>query len=300
MISKFIKLVKNPLWFIVFLNNRNIIKLSDERYLKIRFWCTFKKKLDLKNPKTFNEKLQWLKIYDRRELYTKLVDKYEVKKIVANVIGNEYVIPTYGVYDKFEDIDFNKLPNSFVIKCTHFGGGEGIFIVKNKNNMEKEKIRKNINKILRKSLFISGREWPYKNVVPRIIVEKYIVDKNGVLNDFKLQTFNGKVAYSFVCTDRLSKNVKFTFFDNKKNPIPVRQCGADNDFDNAKLPENYETFVVLAEKLAQGIPEVRVDFYDVDGKIYFGELTLFDSAGFGKFSPDEWDYKFGKMLELPK
>lgn len=300
MINKIIKFIKNPIWLVVFLNNRNIIKISDVKYLKIRYWCTFHKKLDLNNPQTFNEKLQWLKLYDRNDIYTQMVDKYEVKKIVANIIGDKYIIPTYGIYNNFDEIDFDILPKSFVIKCTHFGGGEGVYIIKDKSAANFNDIKRNINKIMKKNLFISGREWPYKNVKPRIIIEKYISNKMGVLNDFKLQTFNGKVGYSFVCTDRASGNVKFTFFDRNKKILSLKQCEANNDIKNAKLPNNYDEFVYLAEKLAKNIPEVRIDFYDVDGNIYFGEMTFFDSSGFGIFEPEEWDYKFGQMLKLPK
>lgn len=300
MFNKVIKFLKNPIWLLVFLNNRRIFCLPDKIYLKIIYWCNFNKKLNLDNPQTFNEKLQWLKLYDRKEIYSKMVDKYEVKKIIENSIGSEYVIPTYGVYQNFDEINFEELPSSFVIKCTHFGGNKGVVVVPDKSKINIKKIRKEINVVMKKNLFYSGREWPYKNVKPRIIVEKYVSDKSGILNDFKLQTFNGKVAYSFVCTNRALGNVKYTFFDKNKKFIPVMQCGAKNDLENAKLPNNYEKFVELAERLAKNLPEVRVDFYDVDGKIYFGELTFFDSSGFGKFEPEEWDYKFGQMLKLPK
>lgn len=296
--NKLIKVIKNPLWILVFLNNRGIHILNDKEYLKLRYKLVFNKKLDLINPRTFNEKLQYLKLYDRKDLYTKLVDKYEVKDYVAKLIGKEYVIPTYGVYNKFEEIDFDKLPNKFVIKTTHYGGNNGVFIVKDKNSLNTKNIKKVINRILKQNLYYSGREWPYKDVKPRIIIEKYLEDKNGDLNDFKIQTFNGKIGFSFVCTNRSSGNVRFTFYDRNKNFIPVTQSGALFDQKNGRLPKNYDKLVELSEKLAKGIPEVRIDFYDVDGKIYFGEYTFFDSSGFGKFNPEEMDYKFGSMLDL--
>lgn len=298
MSNKIKRLLKNPLLIFVFLNNKHILVLPDELYLRIRYFATFNKKLNISSPETFNEKLQWLKLYDKRTEYIKMVDKYDVKKYVAEKIGEKYIIPTIGIYNKWKEIDFNKLPEQFVIKCTHDSGS--VIICKDKSKFNQEKAHKKITKALKRNFFINGREWPYKNVKPRIIIEKYICPSNcDNIEDFKLQTFNGKVAYSFVCTDR-NKNVKYTFFDRQKNFIDVTQCGAKNDPKNAKLPKNYEKMVELAEKIAKNIPEVRVDFYNINEKIFFGELTFFDTSGFGKFEPEEWDYKFGQMLDLSK
>lgn len=272
--------------------------LPDKLYLELKFRLKMNKKLNLKNVQTFNEKLQWLKLYDRNQNYVKMVDKYEVKKYVSDIIGEEYIIPTLGIWEKFEDIDFDKLPRQFVIKCTHDSGS--VIICKDKSKFNRKEAHKKIAKALKRNYFINGREWPYKNVRPRIIIEKYMCPSNcDNIEDFKLQTFNGKVAYSFVCTDR-NRNVKYTFFDRQKNFIDVTQCGAKNDPKNAKLPKNYEKMVELAEKIAKNIPEVRVDFYNINEKIFFGELTFFDTSGFGKFEPEEWDYKFGQMLDLSK
>lgn len=279
------------------LDNLKMIKLSDEEYIKMKYYINFNKELDLNKPQTLNEKLQWLKINDHKDIYTKMVDKYEAKKYVSKIIGSKYIINTLGIYDKFDDIDFENLPSKFVIKCTHDSGG--VVICRDKSQLDIKKIKKKINKSLKRNYYILGREWPYKNVRPRIIVEEYIDNNDKTIVDYKFQTFNGKVAYSFVCTNR-DQNVKYTFFDKEKKFINVRQCEADNDPKNVKLPENYDEMVKLAEILAKGITEVRVDFYSIKGKIYFGELTFFDSSGFGKFEPEEWDYKFGQMLDLSK
>lgn len=298
MLEKIKKVLKNPLLLFVFLNNNNILVLSDKTYLKLRYFASFKKRLNLDNPKTFNEKLQWLKLYDRNPIYTNMVDKYEVKKYIAEKIGEEYIIPTIGIYNSWDEIDFEKLPEQFVIKCTHDSGS--VIICKNKSEFNKKTAKRKIEKALKKNFFVNGREWPYKNVKPRIIIEDNICPKNcNNIEDFKLQTFNGKVAYSFVCTDR-DTEVKFTFFDKEKNFINVTQCEAKNDPENAKLPKNYDEMVELAEKIVKDIPEARVDFYNVNDKVYFGELTFFDTSGFGKFEPEEWDYKFGKMLDLSR
>lgn len=295
--NKIIELIKNPLYLIVFLNNRNLLNISDEKYLKIRYRATFGKKLNLKNPQTFNEKLQWLKLYDRKPEYTKMVDKYEVKKYVEKLVGKDYIIPTLGIYNTWEEIKFEELPNEFVIKCTHDSGS--VVICKNKDSFNKNKARKKIEKALKRNFYINGREWPYKNVKPRIIIEKYIEEMNSnSVKDYKLFVFNGKVKSSFIVTERDTGNPKFTFFDKDKKFIDIKQCGAEND-PSLEMPKQYDEMVKIAEKLAKATVQVRVDFYIINNKIYFGELTFFDSSGFGKFEPEEWDLKLGEMLELP-
>lgn len=278
--NKFIQLLKSPLFIFVFLNNRNIIKLSDENFIKIRYRATFKKKLNLNNPQTFNEKLQWLKLYDRKDIYTKMVDKYEAKEYIKDIIGEEYVIPTLGIYDKFDDIDFDKLPNQFVMKCTHDSGG--LVIVKDKNKLDLEKARKKINKSLKTNYFYKGREWPYKNVKPRIIIEKYMEDESGELIDYKVYAFNGKCDYVMACFDRSKGNTKFIYYD--KNWNIKKEFSFDGikygDTVNLKKPKNLDKMFMYAEKLSQDISFVRVDFYEVNGKLYFGELTFFPSSGF--------------------
>lgn len=270
--------------------------IPDTIYIKMMYRKKIGKKLNLKKPKTFNEKLQWLKIYDRNPFYTTIVDKVSAKEYAAKVIGKKYIVPTYGVYDNFNEINFNDLPNSFVIKCNHYGGNHGVYVVDKKGNMDIALIKNGIEEVLKKNLYYYGREWPYKNIKPKIIVEENL-SLNGVINDYKFQTFNGKVAFCFVCTDR-ENTPKFTFFDRNKKIINVKQCNCDNDPQNATLPKNYDLMFSLAEKLASDFIEVRVDFYEVDNRVFFGELTLYDSSGFGKFEPDEWDLKFGNMLDL--
>ena len=282
---------------IIILNNKRIFLLPDKIYLKILYKARFNKKINLDNPQTFNEKLQWLKLYDRKKIYTTMVDKYEVKQYVSEKIGKEYIIPTLGIYNKWEDIEFNDLPEQFVIKCTH--DSRSAIICKNKESFDRNKAKIKIKKALKRNYFYSGREWPYKNVKPRIIIEKYIkeMDSNSV-KDYKLFVFNGKVKCSLIVTERDTGNPKFTFFDKDKNLIDIKQCGAEND-PSLEMPKQYDEMVKIAEKLAKGTIQVRADFYIINNKIYFGELTFFDSSGFGKFEPEEWDLKLGKMLKLP-
>lgn len=274
--------------------------VSDEAYLKLAFKLNMHKKLDLKNPKSFSEKLQWLKLYDRNPAYTMMVDKYEVKDYVASIIGEEYIIPTLGVWDHFDDIDFDALPDQFVLKCTHDSGG--LVVVKDKASFDKDKAREKIEKCLKADFYRIVREWPYKNVKPRIIAEKYVEDKRyHELRDYKFFTFGGKVRAMFVAADRQTKNKEttFDFFDEDYNHLPFRQ-GHPNADTPPEKPINFEKMKELSELLAKDIPHVRVDFYEVNGEVYFGELTFYHFSGFTPFVPEEWDYKFGEWLELPR
>ena len=187
--------------------------VPDKIYLNWLFKIKFGRKINFDNPQTFNEKLQWLKIYDRKDIYTIMVDKYEAKKYVSNIIGEEYVIPTLGIYNAFDEIDFDILPNQFVIKCTHDSGG--LIIVKDKSKMDFKNAKKIINTALKKNFYYVGREWPYKNVKPRIIVEKYLEDKNNIsMRDYKFFCFDGEVKAMFIATERCSGDVKFDYFDS--------------------------------------------------------------------------------------
>lgn len=258
------------------------------------------KKLDLENPKTFNEKIQWLKLYDRKPLYTKMVDKYEAKKYVAELIGEEYIIPTLGVWDRFEDIDFDALPNQFVLKCTHDSGG--LVICRDKTQFDKDAAKSKIKKCMKRNYYLHAREWPYKNVRPRIIAEKYMEDaETQELRDYKFFCFNGIPKIMFVSSERQSRKeeVKIDFFDMDYNHLPIRK-GHPNAPVLPKKPEAFETMKVLAEKLSSGVPLLRVDFYEVNGKCYFGELTFSSGGGMGPFDPEEWDYRFGEWITLPK
>lgn len=297
--NKFLKYFKYPSMILVTLSKRNIIKVSDETFLKILYKFNINKELNLENPQTFNEKLQWLKLNDRKDIYTTMVDKYEVKKYVSDIIGEEYVIPTLGVYDNFNEIDFEKLPDKFVMKCTHDSGG--VVICKDKKELDIKKAKKKINKSLKNNYYYSGREWPYKNVKPRIIIEELLEDEsNEDLIDYKFMCFNGKVKCSFVCLNRRSEfGLNVDFYDLEWNKMPFERHYPNSDI-TLNRPENYERMIQLAEKLAKNIPFVRVDFYNVKGKIYFGELTFYPGSGFEEFTPYEWDKKLGNMLILPK
>jgi len=267
--------------------------VPDKLYLKYKFYKKMKKQLNLDNPQTFNEKLQWLKLYDRNPEYTKMVDKYEVKKYVAEKIGEEYIIPTLGVWNKFEDIDFERLPNQFVLKCTHDSGG--VVICKDKSTFDFNAANKKLSRSLKRNYFWKGREWPYKNVKPRIIAEKYI---SNDLIDYKFMCFNGNVKCSFVCTDRFSNNgLHVTFFDRDWNVMPFERHYPHLK-EGIPRPKTYGLMLELSEKLSTKIPFVRVDFYEFEGNLFFGELTFYPGNGLEEFTPEEWDYRIGNWINL--
>ena len=289
----------NPKNIIIILMNKGYFRfLSDKAYLKLKYRLIFKKKLDLEHPKTYNEKLQWLKIYDHNPNYVNLVDKYEVKKIIEEKIGKEYIISTYGVYNSFDEIDFAKLPNQFVIKSTNDSGG--VVVCQNKETFNILNAKKKINKSLKKNYFYTNREWPYKNIQPRIIVEKYLEDtRDKELRDYKFFCFNGKVKFLFVASNRQGEGeTYFDFFDNEYHHLDIIN-GHSNAPTMPHKPKNFDLMISLAEKLSQDINHVRVDFYEANGKIYFGEMTFYHWSGLVAFEPMEWDYKFGEMLNLP-
>lgn len=274
--------------------------LSDTTYLKMMYRVNMGKSLNLDSPQTFNEKLQWLKIHDRNPLYTSLVDKYEVKQYVADRIGEKYIIPTLGIWSHFDDIDFSALSNRFVLKCTHDSGG--IVICKDKEKLNKKVAKNLLEKCLKRNYYWYGREWPYKNVHPKIIAEKFISDKENIdtkLTDYKFFCFNGKVNNVMVCLDRDSGATKFYFFspDWKLMRINKRGKAAPLDFTLPK-PECLDEMVFVAEKLAKGLPFVRIDLYQSNKMVYFGEITFFPDSGFDSNILQETDLEWGRMIKL--
>lgn len=271
--------------------------MSDENFLKMAYWCTIGKKLDLKQPKTYTEKLQWMKLYNRDPMYTKLVDKYEVRKYIKDKLGEKYLFPLLGVWDSFEEIDFSKLPNQFVLKTTHDSGS--VVICKNKADIDLKKAQKKLSHSLKHDYYLENREWPYKNVKRRIIAEKFMVDESGTeLKDYKFFCFDGQVKALFVATDR-GYDTKFDFYDRDFKHLDIKN-GHENATKIINRPKEYDKMVAVAEKLSKGIPHVRVDLYNINGKIYFGEMTFFHWSGFVKFEPEIWDETFGEWLRLPE
>jgi len=297
-IEKIKKYLYKPKFLKLKLDRSNIMRMDDKTYIELCFEENLGYKLDWNNIQTFNEKLQWLKLYNKNAFYTNMVDKYEVKKIIENKMGKEYVIPTIGVYNSWDEINFNSLPDKFVIKCTHDSGG--VFICTNKEKLNKKSLRNRINKKLKRNFFYNAREWPYKNVRPRIIIEKYMIDEyTSELRDYKFFCFNGKVKFFKIDFNRFT-NHQANYYDTDGNLLEFGEKVCPPDF-NAKLnmPYNLKKMIKLAEKISHNVPFIRVDFYEINKKIFFGEFTFYPAGGFGKFIPEKWDKIIGDMLELP-
>lgn len=273
-------------------------RMDDEKYLKKLYMSNFGKELDLENPKTFNEKLQWLKLYDRKPEYTMMVDKYRVREYISEKLGEEYLIPLLGVWDDPEEIDFDKLPNQFVLKCNH-NSGLGMCICKDKSKLDIKKVKAELKKGLKENFYLRGREWPYKDVPRKIICEKYMVDESGYeLKDYKIFCFNGEPKALFVATDRMT-DTKFDFFDVEFNHLPFTNGHPNAEKEIAK-PQNLDEMLKAASILSKGIPQVRIDLYNVNGKILFGEMTFSHWSGMVPFEPNKWDERFGEWIVLPK
>ncbi|MEJ6951736.1 ATP-grasp fold amidoligase family protein [Natronospora cellulosivora (SeqCode)] len=298
MIQKIIRAIKNPKLIILFLMEKKMFRIiPDSVFLKFKYRVKMGKRLNINNPINYNEKLQWLKLNYRIPNYSNLVDKYKVRDYIKKNIGNKYLIPLLGIYNNFEEIDFDSLPNQFVIKPTHTSGD--IYICKDKSDIDLRKLKRKIDSWLNKNYFWVHREWPYKKIKPRIICEKYMFDDSGGgLKDYKFFCFNGEPKAMFVATNR-GIDTRFDFFDLNFNKYPVVQH-YKNATKKIEKPIGFETMIQLSKKLSSNMPHVRVDFYDINGDIYFGELTFYHFSGFEMFEPDTYDEIFGSWLKLPK
>lgn len=272
--------------------------LCDRSFLRIVYWLRFGKRLKLKNPQSFNEKLQWLKLHDRRPEYVTMVDKIAMKDYIINAVGSKYVIPTLGVWDKPEDIDWDSLPKQFVIKWNHDSGS--IVICKDKSSFDRVAAIKKLSYGAKVNGFWYGREWPYKGVKPKLLAEPYMEDsKTHELRDYKVFTFNGSVKLILIASDRQKKgeSVKFDYFDTEGNHLDIV-----NDHPQApqppELPSCFSQMIDIAQKLSQGFPHLRVDFYEVDEAIYIGELTLYHGSGLMSFKPNGWEETMGSWIDL--
>lgn len=289
------KYIENPRRIYVYLASKGLLNwLPDKVYLKIIFRANMGYKLNLTNPKTFSEKLQWIKVYKRESIWSKMVDKYEVREYIAETIGKQYLIPSLGVYNTFEEIDFDKLPQKFVLKCTHDSGG--LIICKDKNRLDKDFAKKKIEKCLNKNYFYWGREWPYKNVKPRIVCEEFISDSDNTPDDYKVLCFNGKAKLIELHRGRFDNHTQ-DFYDINWNKTDISQDGITSDIIYER-PNKLEEMIRLSEKIAQGIPHVRIDWFIINDKLYFGEITFFDGSGLDPFDKKEYDYMLGSWINL--
>jgi len=270
---------------------------NDEMFIKWQFYFGMHKWPNIENPRTYNEKLQWMKLYDHNPEYIRMVDKVQAKEWVAEKLQtDEYCIPTLDVYDNLDEIDFDKLPNQFVLKTTHDSGG--VVVCRDKNKLDVVEARRKLKKSLNHDYFLEHREWPYKKVQRRIIAEQYMEDVDGGgLKDYKFFCFDGEPKYMFIASNR-GKDTRFDFFDIDFNHMQFKK-GHPNSDRPIKKPAGWNKMLEIARKLSKGFYAIRVDLYDIKGKIYFGEMTLFHFSGNVPFDPEEWDYKFGDMLHLP-
>ena len=269
--------------------------IPDKLFLQLTYYLRLRRVLHLSNPRTFTEKLQWLKLYDKNPIYPTIVDKYAAKQYVANIIGSDHIIPTLGVWESVEDIDWDSLPSQFVLKCTHDSGG--VHICKDKESFDFGSVKKQLKNHLKIDFYKEGREWPYKAVPKRIIAEKYIGEEEG-LKDYKFFCFNGKVRFFKIDFGRfVDHHANYYDLDCKLLPFGEEDYPPipEKDLD---IPDNIKEMFTLAEKLSRGFSFVRVDLFNTDNHIFFGEMTLYPGAGYGLFTPEEWNVRTGDMIQL--
>lgn len=298
--EKLVLYVKHPGNFVLWLG-RHGLPISDKAYIKLQFKETFGYPLDLAHPRTFNEKIQWLMLYDRRPEYTTMADKYAAKLWMANRIGEQYIIPTLGVWKHFDEIEFDAMPNRFVLKCTHDSGT--VVVVKDKVSFNRSAAKRIIEHGLRRNYYTVSREWQYKNIPPQIIAEEYLFDKKNPdqpINNYKFFCMNGSCYYFYIAIGGgHNENHTVTYFDRDMNRLPLRHSAFEPEKGDVEIPLEITTMLRLAETLAQGIPQVRVDFYCVNSHVYLGEMTLTSDAGLNAFDPPEYDEVFGEKIILP-
>lgn len=304
-----IDFVRNPYLIFNWIAAKHLMDwMDDKTFLKLRYRASFGKKLNLEHPVTFNEKLQWLKLYNRMPEYTIMVDKVKAKDYVAKLIGAEHIIPTLGVWDSPDEIDFDSLPNQFVLKCNH-NSGLGMCICRDKSTLDISEVKKALWKGLKEDYYLQGREWPYKNVPRKILAEKYMVDseydKKAIgkedlqeLTDYKFFCFGGEPFMMYVSHDH-AEHATTDFFDMNYKLLPIRMKDPNSENPPA-YPKEFEEMKQYARMLSKNIPHLRVDFYVINHHVYFGEMTFFHNAAFSPVKPASWEIKLGNMINLPK
>ena len=272
----------------------------NETYLKIMHRLELRRPLDLKNPAAYNDKLQWLKLNYHRPELTMMADKVAVKKYVADRIGSEYVVPLLGVWNHVNEIDWNSLPQQFVLKTNHDGGNFGVVICRDKSRFNVKKAKNRLRASLRRNTFLLGREWPYKNIPRKVFAEEFIRNNSSNdLPDYKFFCFDGNVKLMYIASERQSgTGVKIDYFDEFFNHLDLKQSHP-NAQTAPRKPDSFDLMKELAEKLSEGFPHVRVDFFEANGKIFFSEFTFFTFGGWAAFHPEEYDYKLGEYITLP-
>lgn len=274
--------------------------MNDTQFIERMYEAKLKTIPNLDKPITFNEKLQWLKLNDRHPEYTIMVDKHLVKKYISDRIGEQYVIPTLGVWDSPDKIDFDTLPKQFVLKCNH-NSGLGMYICRDKSKMDIPKVKKGLQKGIKQDYYLTGREWPYKDIPRKFIAEAFLSDGNPDLIDYKVHNFNGEQKCILVCKDRFQPSgLTEDFFTPVWEHLPVKRPKHPWSSSPIEKPAQLDEILELSRKLSKDIPFLRTDFYIVNGKVYFSELTFYPASGFESYEPEEWDEIFGSWLKLPE
>lgn len=312
MMKRILKAFSNPSMALCYLIECSHLfdGMSDEKYLKMIWRIKFGTKLNFDDPQTFTEKLQWLKLYDRKPEYTNLVDKYEVKKIVGEKIGEQYIIPTLGVWNTVDEIDWGSLPQQFVLKTTHGSDSGGVVICKDKSTFDQKAAMKKLSKSMKGNVYRSLREWPYKNIKKRIIAETYLNDsgtfegqnatpKDEQLKDYKFYCFGGEPKFMLIASNRFTTH-NFNYYDMEFNKLPLTSAVGSQAEMVFEKPEQFDEMKKIATILSQGFAHIRVDLYCSGGKVYFGELTFYDSSGYDNFSSEEWNKQCGDWIKLPE
>lgn len=271
--------------------------IPDEPYLKMVYWIKTGKKLNLKNPQTFCDKLNWLKLHDRHPEYSKLADKITVKEIVKEKLGYDACFETLGVYDHYDDIDFDSLPNEFVMKCNHDSGS--VKIIHNKNEINHKELRKFFEGRLKIEQYLIGREYSYKGIKPKILIEKYMVPEGQTdITDYKFFCFDGEPKIVYTVINRYSGDTKIDYYDMDWNYLNIVDGCKPKSLTKAEKPKLFEELKETTKILSKGIKFVRIDLYEVNGTIYLGEYTFYENGGFVLVTPDEWNYKLGELIKI--
>lgn len=276
-------------------NGKYFSSLSDSKYLSIIYRILVNEKLNLKNPKSYTEKLQWLKIYDHKRIYNTMVDKYEVRNYIKKTIGEEYLIPLIDVYDNVEDINWESLPKEFVLKATHTSGN--VIICKDKNNLNKSETIKELNKWLKRDYYSYFREWPYKDLKPKIVCEKFLSEIGDVPVDYKIMCFSGEPEIIQVHRGRFEEHT-IEYYDKYWNKLDIYSEGYKKCDYISEKPKELHKLLMIARKLSANLPQSRIDLYLVNGNVYFSEITFFDGAGFDKFYPEEFNNYLGDLINI--
>lgn len=283
-------------WFSVDAPYTNLY--SDKAYIKKYYYKIFNRKIDLKNPKSFNEKENWLKLYDRKPIYTVMADKYASRDYISKNFGDKYLVPLLGAWDNTDDIDFEALPNSFVMKCNH---DNGVLVCRDKEQIDIERVRKEFSDKLNRDFYRKRREWPYKNIKRKVICEKFMENTDGAeLVDYKVFCFNSTAKIILVDSDRFTDNSKEDYYDINWNHIDLKFSHYEQSGDRFEKPVFFDEMISIAEKISSDIPFLRVDFNCWNGNLYIGEMTFYHNAGFAEFDDLKWDELLGSWIELPK